>query len=309
MRIGLIQSRGIGDVLIALPIAKHFVDSGCEVLWPIDADFAPSFIKAAPYVEFIPLQRGAGWCYETPLDLLRGRGCERIIPLYHHLAGHPEIIMPELAATLKFDQYKYAVAEVPFRKKWNLQIVRDHEREDALLRQVAPAGEFVVCHLNGNGVRASFDVAPFAQGRCVVEITARTDSIFDWLTVIERASLRVMIDSCYSNLTEQLEIAGAKMFITRSPMSTTPVLLGDWQFVRPNPILIRSHDNAAPTATVRPSRIVAPIDPPHEAARNAPCRCGSGLRYQHCHGSYLHGGGTALPPLTPPSSPGSRSAS
>jgi hypothetical protein len=39
-----------------------------------------------------------------------------------------------------------------------------------------------------------------------------------------------MIDSCFSNLTEQLRIPGPKIFIRRSEMAFTPVMLGDWTF-------------------------------------------------------------------------------
>jgi len=52
--LGLIQSRGIGDIIIALPIAKYYHDRGVEVYWPIDARFLPSFQNAVDYVKFIP---------------------------------------------------------------------------------------------------------------------------------------------------------------------------------------------------------------------------------------------------------------
>src|SRR5262249_43239180 len=55
MQIGLIQTRGIGDIIIALPIAKHLVDQGHTVVWPIYAPYVRPFQEAAPYVEFLPL--------------------------------------------------------------------------------------------------------------------------------------------------------------------------------------------------------------------------------------------------------------
>lgn len=96
MRIGLVQTRGIGDIIIALPIAQSFVNDGHEVFWPIDSRFVSSFQAAA-------------------------------------------------------------------------------------LREVA-------------------------RGLPIVEIRSLTDSVFDWLRVIERASCLLMIDSCYANLVEQLGI-------------------------------------------------------------------------------------------------------
>jgi len=231
MRIGLIQSRGLGDIIIALPIAKYFSDRGNEVLWPVHEDFVPSFRSAAPYVEFIPIKKDhLHSMYEIPLECLQSRGCERIIPLYSRLTHHDDIINKRFAASFRFDEYKYAVAGVPFREKWNLRIVRDREREERLFQEVSAGHDFVVCHLQGSSVRANLDVEAIARGRHVIEITGRTDNIFDWISVIERASLRIMIDSCFSNLTDQLQIPGPKIFIRRSEMAFTPVMLGEWTF-------------------------------------------------------------------------------
>jgi len=233
MKIGLIQTRGIGDVIIALPIARHLVDRGHTIVWPVHARYLGPFQEAAPYVEFLPLAGETGeWMFPRPLAMLRERGCERIIPLASHVGGYPELVArPDLAAILKFDQYKYAVAGVPFREKWNLQIVRDRAREEALFARVVHEKDFVVCHLAGSDFRASLDVQAMAGGREVIEIADLTDNFFDWLLVIERASSRIMIDSCFSNLTDQLGIPGHKVFLVRSAWQFTPVLLGDWVYL------------------------------------------------------------------------------
>ena len=235
MRIGLIQSGGIGDIIIALPIAKRFADQGHEVLWPIYDDCIEAFGAAAPYVRFLPLKGRAGiWMYPKPLALLKERGCDRIIPLASYIGGHPELLAsPKLASIMKFDQYKYAITNVPFREKWNLQIVRNKQREDELFRQVAPHGDYVICHLQGSDFVANLDVRAMAGGASIVEITKRTDNFFDWLTVIERASLRVTIDSCFSNLIDQLQMPGKNIFLIRSKWPLTPVLLGDWAYISP----------------------------------------------------------------------------
>jgi hypothetical protein len=233
MKIGLIQTGGIGDIIIALPIAKHLADAGHSVLWPIYAPFMPSFRAAAPYVEFIPLEgRDGVWMFPKPLSLLKDRGCDRIIPLASYIGGRPDLVVrPDLASHMKFDQYKYAVAGVPFSEKWNLDIVRDREREEALFRRVVRAEPFAVCHLTGSNFRAQLDVGAMAGGMPVVEITNITDNFLDWTSVIERAALRVMIDSCFSNLTDQLRIPGKKIFLMRSSWEFTPVLLGDWTYL------------------------------------------------------------------------------
>src|SRR3954465_3805552 len=52
-RIGFIQTRGIGDIVIALPIAAAFSEAGHSVFWPVDAAWVPFLRPAAPYVEFL----------------------------------------------------------------------------------------------------------------------------------------------------------------------------------------------------------------------------------------------------------------
>lgn len=233
MKIGLIQTRGIGDIIIALPIAKYLVDRGHTVVWPIHAPYVRPFREAAPYVEFLPLDGEDGdWMFPIPLATLRERGCDRILPLASHIGGHADLLArPDLAAVLKFDQYKYAVAGVPFREKWNLQIVRNRAREEALFARVVREPQFVLCHLEGSRFRANLDVAAMAGGRQVIEITDLTDNFLDWTLVIERASSRIMIDSCFSNLTDQLGIAGHKVFLLRSPWQFTPVMQGEWVYL------------------------------------------------------------------------------
>jgi hypothetical protein len=112
--------------------------------------------------------------------------------------------------------------------------VRNRAREEALFARVVRERDFVVCHLTGSYFRADLDVQAMAGGRQVVEISDLTDNFFDWTLVIECASSRIMIDSCFANLTDQLGIAGHKVFLIRSAWQFTPVLLGDWIYLSQN---------------------------------------------------------------------------
>jgi hypothetical protein len=100
-KLGLIQSRGLGDIIIALPIAKYFHDRGWHVVWPIDQRFLPSFAPAVDYVEFVPFEFTASveGFLMTPLRILKSKGCERIIPLYSYLKG-TRLAYADLAAGL-----------------------------------------------------------------------------------------------------------------------------------------------------------------------------------------------------------------
>ena len=61
--LGLEQTRGIGDIIIALPIAKWYHDRGVKVYWPIDERFFGSFNRAVDYVEFLPFSFKRGRPY------------------------------------------------------------------------------------------------------------------------------------------------------------------------------------------------------------------------------------------------------
>jgi hypothetical protein len=231
--LGLIQSRGLGDIVIALPIAKYYADRGWTVYWPIDQRFHASVRDSVPYVQFLPFEfhPTLEGFLTGPMKRLQERKCDRIISLYSHLSG-AGVANPGLARSLKFDEYKYAVAGVPFAEKWNLQIRRDAAREQELARQVAPAtGPYAVQHLTGSDYRASFALPGAWRGRSLVTVTERTDNIFDWLGVLERAAFLALVDSCFANLVEQLGWPNAKAFLLRSDVRFTPVLRGEWQLV------------------------------------------------------------------------------
>jgi len=154
------------------------------------------------------------------------------------LSNRPQDSDPAIFPILKFDQYKYAKAGVPFLRKWTLAnyITRNAEAEAVLKQQVVPKGvPYVVTHLKGSTAQVTLDLSDIeAQGVSIVEIREGvTDNALDWLGVIEAAEAVYMIDSVYSNLVDQLGFAVEKTFIRRSKMDLTPVLGGDWQYMAP----------------------------------------------------------------------------
>ena len=154
IKIGIIQLRGAGDSLIAVPIAKWLYKKGMDVDWVIDEKFYEAFKYAVPYVNFHPLSveektiqsniRNPYW-FETPREMLMNAGCQEIIcfpyeeTLHFDKIGLPSRIIDPVAIRAKdlrlafhttFDQFKYAVCNVPFGEKWNLDIRRNMKRED-----------------------------------------------------------------------------------------------------------------------------------------------------------------------------------
>lgn len=229
-KLGLIQSRGIGDIIIALPIAKWYHDRGFQVYWPIDGRFFSCFRGAVDYVQFIPFpfKPSLEGFLTHPQNLLRSVSCERMVVLYSYLSNVPNA-HPALFASLKFDEYKYAAAGVPFGEKWNLSIRRDAKREHALYERLVRDESYVVVHRQGSNVRKEIAVPAQFAGHQVIEIDEQTDCVFDWLLVLERAKFLMLIDSCFANMVDQLGFTNEKMFILRSEVRFTPVLRSNWQ--------------------------------------------------------------------------------
>lgn len=234
-RLGIIQSRGLGDLIIALPIAKWYHNEGWEVYWPICEEFYPSMKDTAPWVKWIPIPTDpiGHFFYDIPMERLKNFKCDEIHCLYQALTGHPELSAEPYFQCTKFDQYKYIKMAVPFTEKWNLApcLTRNPEREQALYDRVVQNDNYVVLHLRGSDKAVDIDRSIIPQGWQQIEITEQTDCIFDWLKVIEGAQSLIMIDSCYSNLVDQLGIGEDNYFIQRSHIGLTPVQNLPWTWL------------------------------------------------------------------------------
>jgi hypothetical protein len=233
-RLGIIQSRGLGDIIIALPIAGHYHDQGWEVYWPVLESFVPTLEKNIPWVKWVPVpyDRPGRYFYDIPMERLRNFKCDEILPLYQHLTGHTFADEKYFQYT-KFDQYKYIRAGIPFLKKWDLAryITRDPVREQALYDQLVTNPEYVVVHRRGSDFEAEVDLSIVPPEWQVIEITEQTDCIFDWLKILEGAQSLILVDSVFANLVDQLGIGEDLYFIQRSHIGLTPVQGQDWTWL------------------------------------------------------------------------------
>ena len=198
----------------------------------------PSMTRAAPWVTWIPLKTDpyGEFFYVKAEKNLKYRDCEDIVCLYQYLSNMPQLSDPDLFPILKFDQYKYAVSGVPFKHKQRLGecIQRNPAAEDRVYSSVVDpaAAKYIVVHVEGSSLKLNLDFSEAeAQGYQVVEIREGvTDNIFDWLGVIEGAESLYLIDSCFANMVDGLDLHRDKWFIRRSKMDLTPVLLSDWNY-------------------------------------------------------------------------------
>lgn len=247
---GIIQSRGLGDILIALPIAKHYSDQGENIVWPICKEFMPAVAPFVRWVNWVAVDTDTQGAFflETPLSVFREWGVDpdEALYLYQFLSSRPDLTDPEFFNILKFDQYKYQMAGVPFLKKWDLGrcIARNNDRELALRDRLEQSFDlrrpYAVVHLTGSSARVDEAIArnildPAVQIINIDLFLTADSSPFDWIGVIERAQAFVGLDSVFANMVDQLRINAPELYwIRRSAWDLTPVLGEAWTFVPTN---------------------------------------------------------------------------
>jgi hypothetical protein len=282
---GVIQSRGLGDIIIALPIARHYYDQGETIVWPICEEFYSSVRDHVPWVQWVPIEadREGRFFLETPLQEFKkwGVDADEALYLYQYLSSVPELTDPEMFNILKFDQYKYQTAGVAFKKKWTLGqcISRISARELALKTRLNLPKRYAVAHLNGSSASVDARIITWLDPDVdIIDVDLhRTDSIFDWITVLEGAEALVCIDSCFANMIDQLGINGPELYwIRRSPWDLTPVQGEAWTIV-PTNLAIKEPARVDPAAQAQEKqrRAQAPQGIPQSTALIPP-RVGAG---------------------------------
>lgn len=231
-KLGIIQSRGLGDLVISLPIARYFHNEGWDIVWPICEPFMSSMVDNVPWIQWVPIPvdpRGL-FFYDVPMQRLRNFKVDETLCLYQALTSHPEFSAEKYFQYTGFDQYKYIKAGVPFLNKWKLAecITRFPNREQALYERLVTQDDYVVVHRKGSDFEAQVDLSIVPENWQIIEITEQTDSIFDWLTILERAQSLIMVDSVFANIVDQMNIGDDRYFIQRSHIGLTPVLGQHW---------------------------------------------------------------------------------
>jgi len=240
-KLGIIQSRGLGDLVIALPIAHHYHKDNYEIYWPICEPFWPSMKAAAPWVNWIPIPvdpQGAFFAIE-PVKRLRNFGVteDNILWLYQYLNSNPEKTNPDWFAMMKFDQYKYAAANVPFKNKWLLNecITRNSVREQALFDKLVTNPRYWVIQQKASDVNYDIDTSAIDPNCQIIEITEITDNIWDWLLILERCEGMILIDSVFANIVDQLDLnPDADRYFMRKwnrNVDGNPVFMNEWTYL------------------------------------------------------------------------------
>jgi hypothetical protein len=91
---------------------------------------------------------------------------------------------------------------------------------------------YAVIHLDGSNHRADFDRSIIPEDWQTIEITDIKDTtIWDWLTILEKAQSIICVDSVMSNIVDQLSIGDDRYILARSHLGLTPVHGNDWTWL------------------------------------------------------------------------------
>lgn len=239
-KIGFIQSRGLGDIIIALPIAREYTKRGYEVFWPVCEPFYQQMSRVAPWVRWIsvPVDDRGDFFYTNPKAQLEALGVREELWLYQYLSSHPEKTNRSHFAQFKFDQYKYAAAGVPFSKKWELGecLELDPAAQDRLYKEEVRHERYMVYQNHASDMSYDIDLTIVEEGvQCIELREIEGYSVFDWIKIIDGAETVILIDSVFANLIDQLDLCPAadKYYMRKwnRRVDGNPVLIRDWTYV------------------------------------------------------------------------------
>lgn len=181
----------IGDIIICTPIAKHYHDMGYNIIWPVYKDILSNFTYGhIPYVTYTE--------FTTASDIHKLARDNNGLTLDLSLSGNYE-----LQNKFSFDEYRYNMSGVCFNNKWCLDLNRNHTRENQLIKTLDTPSDYILRHSGTDRCRVVIDVDTSVD---IIDINFNTDCIFDWIPIIHSAKVLMFVESCFSNLTDQLGI-------------------------------------------------------------------------------------------------------
>jgi hypothetical protein len=110
-----------------------------------------------------------------------------------------------------FDKDFYRIINVDFKERWDsFTIKRNNETENKLLEKVCPPGEFAFVH---DDVARGYKINnKFINSNLAVVRPHVSDSIFDWISVLEKATEIHCICSSFKHLVDSLPQIQADLF-------------------------------------------------------------------------------------------------
>lgn len=212
-KLGIILPGKIGDIIICLPIAKHYYDNGYDIYWPIYNELINNFKDYINYVNFIPTYSPDR--ITESFNLVNKHNCE-VLDLSFTSPGswHNENTKHYLSQKDRsFDEFRYFLANVDFQKKWTLSIERKFEREEALYFNLVKKSRFCLIQKHSSDSKIEKDIDDSNYEGQIIEIKPYSQSVFDWIGIIEKSERILLIESCFTNLIDQLGIKNNKQIL------------------------------------------------------------------------------------------------
>jgi hypothetical protein len=208
------QYFGAGDIIFCQSIAHHFIQQGYKVLWPVEKHFVEGFNRAYPDVLFVDRNLMSGFDFEN--KKYREEAGVRLLPLRYseYLMGRP----------YKFhmvSKYTYLDLDWVIWRK-HARPIRDMEKENRLLNAlgIENGQEYNFTQtLFGSSLQRPINIE-VSNGLPNIELCAVEGfSLFDWCSVIERATNIHAVSSATLYLFEILHLAAKSIHLyVRKPV-------------------------------------------------------------------------------------------
>jgi hypothetical protein len=205
------QSLGIGDVFFSQAIGKHFIEKGYRVIWPLASHimYITDYIETCG-IEYVDIK--SNFPKKDFYDVNNPLVIEKDF-VFLPLANASHRI---LSSSLMYAKYDLVGLDFNiWRDSFNFK--RNKEREDNLYYNILGLtdNEPYVFLNRKFGTPPYYNEAPFGinTNDKVVEMQfIPNDNLFDWLKVIENASMVVTVDTSYQYLMEKMNNLKATEF-------------------------------------------------------------------------------------------------
>lgn len=225
--IGILQPGKLGDIIICLPIAKHYTDLGYKVIWPIFDTFVSMLNEVIDYVTFIPVTSNVYNCVSQSKNALYSHTVDHIFDI---AATFPDstctneyVALGDGLTHLKFDQFKYNKCHVPFEQKWNLQFNRNTKQEDIIIKDLVTSKKYDV--ISTKHSRGNLTVR-FETKNQLIDVNENYN-IFSWYKILNQAECIALVDSAMANFVEQTNMVNKKILLQK-PGHPTPTFRNNW---------------------------------------------------------------------------------
>lgn len=228
--IGILQPGRLGDIIICLPIAKHYFDIGYKVIWPVFSNFIGMLNEVIPYVTFIPVASDVYKCVPQALAFLQELSVDHIFDVAATFPGssctNEYVTLGDGMAHLKFDEFKYNKCHVPFEKKWNLEFNRISKNEDQIIKDLVSQENYDVV-----STKHSRGTVPIQfESKNQIIYVNENYNIFSWYKILLGAKTIVLVDSAMANFVEQTNLSNKKMLL-QNPVGRPPIFKNNWIYM------------------------------------------------------------------------------